>query len=267
MTGLPLAALTAVAAAALAVFFVTGWLFSLDRRDVSTVDVQWGLAFVLVAAIGALLGGGAEPRRVFLLVLVAVWGARLAWHIHRRNRGKGEDYRYAAMRARHGVRFPWVSLFTVFLLQGALALFIGLPLLAATAAPEPAALGGWDLAGFLLWTVGFLFEAVGDAQLVRFKADPAQRGRVMDRGLWRYTRHPNYFGDATLWWGLFFVACATPGGWKTVASPLVMTFFLLKVSGVALLEKGLARTKPAYADYVARTSAFVPWFPRTKGRD
>jgi steroid 5-alpha reductase family enzyme len=264
LTGLELAPLTALAAAALAVFFSAGWLLSLARHDVSTVDVQWGLAFVLVAAIGAFLGGGAAPRRVLLLLLVGIWGARLAWHIHRRNRGKGEDYRYAAMRERHGSRFPWVSLFTVFLLQGALALFIALPLLAAAAAPEPPALGVWDLAGLLLWTVGFLFEAVGDAQLARFKADPAHRGRVMDRGLWRYTRHPNYFGDATLWWGLFLVACATPGGWKTVASPLVMTFLLLKVSGVALLEKGLARTKPGYADYVARTSAFLPWFPRTQ---
>jgi len=261
--------LVAWSAALLLLFFVAGWLVSLARRDVSTVDVQWGLAFLSLAAVGATLGGGALPRRLLLLALVAVWGGRLAWHIHRRNRGREEDYRYAAMRARHGERFGRVSLFTVFLLQGALALFIGLPLLYAAAAPDPVTLGAWDLAGLALWGIGFVFEAVGDAQLARFRADPARRGQVMDRGLWRYTRHPNYFGDAVLWWGFFLVACATPGGWRTLASPLLMTFLLLRVSGVALLEKGLAATKPEYGDYVARTSAFVPWFPRqtTRRRD
>lgn len=258
--------LVASAAALLLLFFLAGWLLALARRDVSTVDVQWGLAFVALAGLGAGLGGGSLPRRLLLLTLVALWGGRLAWHIHRRNRGRGEDYRYAAMRERHGERFGWVSLFTVFLLQGALALFIGLPLLYAAASRQPAALGVWDLAGVAVWGIGFAFEAVGDAQLARFRADPAQRGRVMDRGLWRYTRHPNYFGDATLWWGFFVIACATPGGWRTLASPLLMTFLLLRVSGVALLEKGLAASKPGYALYVARTSAFFPWFPRDEAR-
>jgi len=259
-----LAALLALSAGAVLLFVLAGWLLSLVRRDVSHVDVQWGLGFVLVAALGALFGAGAPQRRWLVLALVAVWGARLALHIHARNHGKPEDYRYAAMRERHGERFPRVSLATVFLLQGALLLWIALPLAAAQSAPSPAALGPLDLAGALVWLVGFLFEAVGDLQLARFRADPANRGRVMDRGLWRYTRHPNYFGDATLWWGLWLIACATPDGVWTIGSPLVMTLLLLRVSGVALLERGLVETKPGYRDYVARTNAFVPWFPRRR---
>ncbi len=174
------------------------------------------------------------------------------------------------MRQRHGPRFAWLSAFTVFGLQGALLLVIAMPLVAATSiAGRPAAagsgaagLGPFDFAGIGLFLIGFFFEAVGDAQLARFKANPANRGKVCDVGLWRYSRHPNYFGDATLWWGFFLVACAVPGGWRTIGSPLVMTVLLLKVSGVALLERGLTSTKPGYADYIARTSAFVPWFPR-----
>ena len=257
--------LLAVAAGAVLLFLVSGWLLSLVRRDVSHVDVQWGLGFVLIAGLGATLGGGAPARRALIAALVALWGLRLALHIHARNRDKREDYRYAAMRARYGARFATVSLFTVFLLQGALMLWIALPIVAAQTAPTPAGLGGLDLAGTALWAVGFFFEAVGDFQLARFRVDPANRGRVMDRGLWRYTRHPNYFGDATLWWGLSLIACATPGGGWTLGSPLVMTFLLLRVSGVALLERGLSATKPEYRDYVARTSAFLPWFPRRPG--
>lgn len=254
--------LVALAAGAVLLMMLAGWLLSLVRRDVSHVDVQWGFGFALVAGLGAALGDGAPARRGLVAALAAVWGLRLALHIHARNRGRPEDYRYAAMRARHGARFPRVSLFTVYLLQGALMLWIALPLLVATAAPVPAALGALDLAGVALWALGFAFEAIGDRQLARFRADPANRGKVMDRGLWRYTRHPNYFGDATLWWGFWLIACAVPGGGWTVASPLVMTFLLLRVSGVALLERGLVETKPAYRDYVARTSAFLPWFPR-----
>lgn len=252
----------AAAAAAIAVFMAFGWLWSLRRRDASVVDSLWGPGFALVAATGASVASGAPARRALVLILVSVWAARLAIHISLRNRGQGEDYRYRAMRERHGERFAWVSLFTVFGLQGALLLFIAQPLLVAVTAEGPARLGPWDLAGALTFLAGFLFEAVGDEQLRRFKADPANRGQVMDRGLWRYSRHPNYFGDALLWWGFYLVACAVPGGFWSFSGPLAMTYLLLRVSGVALLEKGLARTKPRYADYVARTSAFVPWFPK-----
>ena len=165
------------------------------------------------------------------------------------------------MRAAHGTAFWWRSLFTVFWLQGAIQWFVALPLLVAVQAAQPAGLTAVDALGIVLFAVGFGFEAVGDYQLARFKAAPANRGQVLDRGLWRYTRHPNYFGDATLWWGLYAVACATPGGWLTVLSPALMSFLLMRVSGVTLLEAGL-QAKPGYREYITRTPAFFPWFPR-----
>ncbi len=262
-------AVLSIAALVVAIYLALGWLLSVRLRDVSIVDVMWGPGFALVAAVGAALGGGAPARTTLVVALVTLWGSRLALHIFRRNyvpKNKGEDYRYQAMRKRHGRRFVWLSAFTVFGLQGALLLFIALPLIAATTTSGAApGLGILDLAGSALFVLGFLFEAIGDAQLARFKADPANRGKVCDVGLWRYSRHPNYFGDATLWWGFYLIAAAVPGGWQTIASPIVMTVLLLKVSGVALLERGLTATKPGYADYVARTSAFLPWPPRRAG--
>lgn len=254
------------AAAALAAYLFAGWLWSLARNDVSVVDILWGPGFLLVAAVAAVVGSGAAARRNLGLVLVALWAARLAVHIGRRNLGQGEDARYGAMRKRRGPAFRYSSLLSVFALQGGLLLFIAQPLIAIVVSPVPTRLGGFDLAGACVFVAGFLFEAVGDEQLRRFKADPAHRGRVMDRGLWRFTRHPNYFGDALLWWGFYLVACGVRGGAWTILGPLLMTFLLVKVSGVALLERGLARTRPGYADYIARTSAFVPWFPKRRGR-
>ncbi len=202
-----------------------------------------------------------------MLALVAVWGLRLAAHILARSLGKDEDYRYGEMRSKHGPRFWWVSLFTVFLLQGALIALISAPLLQAIRSAVPARWTGFDLVAVALFAVGFLFEAVGDFQLSRFRADPANRGKVLRRGLWRYTRHPNYFGDAVVWWGFFFFALATPGSVWTIYSPILMTFLLLKVSGVGLLEKKLRRARSEYADYVETTNAFVPWFPKSRTRD
>lgn len=262
---MPLSAFAAAAPAVLGLMIAV-WLWSVVRRDASVVDATWGLAFLLATAVAAATAPGATPRRLLVLGLVTLWSLRLSLYIAWRNHGKGEDYRYAAMRRGHGERFWWVSLFTVFLLQGVLALVIALPLLVAVTSPEPAGFGLCDLAGLAFWIAGFAFEAVGDGQLARFKADPGNRGQVMDRGLWRYTRHPNYFGEALLWWGYWLLAAGTPAGLATIVSPLLMTFLLLRVSGVALLEKGLASTKPGYAEYVARTSAFVPRRPRPPGR-
>lgn len=258
------------AAPLLAAYLALGWLLSVRLHDASIVDVMWGPGFALVAAVGVWVGAGDPGRKLLVLALVGLWGLRLAVHIFlrspSRSGGKGEDYRYRAMRERQGPRFVWLSAFTVFGLQGVLLLFIAMPLVVATSQPAgaggPAGLGLVDLGGGALFALGFFFETVGDAQLARFKADPANRGKVCDVGLWRYSRHPNYFGDATLWWGFYLIACAVPGGAWTIASPLVMTVLLLKVSGVALLERGLTSTKPGYAEYIARTSAFVPWFPR-----
>jgi steroid 5-alpha reductase family enzyme len=187
---------------------------------------------------------------------------RLTVHLARRNLGKGEDRRYAEMRRRHGDRWPLRSLIVVFWLQGALMWVVSLPVQVGMTDPTPAGLGALDWAGAALWSVGFAFEAVGDLQLTRFKADPANRGKVMDRGLWRYTRHPNYFGDFCVWWGIWLVALSTGSAWWTAVGPAVMSVLLIRVSGAALLERSLIRRREGYADYVARTSAFFPWPPR-----
>jgi steroid 5-alpha reductase family enzyme len=238
------------------------WVLSVKLRDASIADVCWGLGFVLLAWLYCLLSPTMTSRAWLIAALVTIWGARLSLHIFRRNHRKGEDPRYRAMRAAHGPAFWWRSLFTVFWLQGALLWFVALPLLVAVRAARPAALTAVDGLGVLLFAVGFGFEVAGDYQLARFKAEPSNRGKVLDHGLWRYTRHPNYFGDATLWWGLYAIAAATPAGWLTVLSPALMTFLLMRVSGVTLLEDGLKASKPGYRAYIARTPAFFPWFPR-----
>lgn len=238
------------------------WVASLIKKDASIVDIFWGLGFVQIAFISALFSTGSVQRRILITSLVFIWGVRLSLHIFLRNSGKGEDFRYKAMRAHHGSRFPIVSLFTVFLLQGVLMFIISLPLQVGATAKTPDRLIWIDYLGVAFWLIGFLFEAVGDWQLKVFKSNPDNRDRVMDSGLWRYSRHPNYFGDALLWWGYFLIALATPLGIWTIFSPVIMTLLLMKVSGVALLEKTLVETKPQYAEYTRRTSAFFPWPPR-----
>lgn len=234
------------------------WLLSLARRDVSIVDIGWGPGFAWLAAVAFSLAAAPGPRGTLLLALVSLWGLRLGGYLLGRNWGHGEDARYARMRRHFGERFRWISLATVFGLQAVLQWIVSLPLLFAQLVPGSRPLGVLDAVGVTLFATGLFFEAVGDVQLARFKADPANRGRVMDRGLWRYTRHPNYFGDCLVWWGFFAIAAATPAGPWTIVSPLLMTFLLLRVSGVALLERSLVRTRPEYRDYIERTSAFFP---------
>lgn len=240
------------------------WLVSLGRRDASIVDIWWGPGFAVLATIAFAAAAAPGPRGALLLALVWLWGLRLGGYLAWRNHGRGEDPRYAAMRRRHGDRFARVSLVTVFGLQGVLQWFVALPLLVAMLAPGARPLGALDAIGVAGFAIGLGFETVGDLQLARFRADPASRGRVMDRGLWRYTRHPNYFGDSVAWWGLFAIALGTPAGAFTIASPLLMTYLLLRVSGVALLERSLQRTRPDYRDYIERTSAFFPRPPRRR---
>jgi steroid 5-alpha reductase family enzyme len=239
------------------------WLWSLALRDASIVDIFWGVGFVQIAWVAAWLSDGSPARRVLVALLVSLWGLRLAHHLFRRNWGHGEDFRYRRMRAHHGPRFWLVSLFTVFLLQAALMWIVSLPVQLAVAAREPSGLTLLDGLGTLVFAVGLAFEAVGDRQLARFRADPTNAGRVLDTGLWAWTRHPNYFGDAVVWWGLFLIALATPWGFVAAIGPALMTFLLMRVSGVTLLEKSLSKTRPGYRDYVQRTSAF---FPRPPGR-
>lgn len=243
-----------------ALFFV-GWVVSVLRKDASVIDPLWGPAFVVIAWVERGVMQAATPRAWLVCGLVTAWGVRLAIHLAWRNRGRGEDPRYAAMRARSPRTFPWTSLVTVFALQAVLAWFIALPIHAALRPLPPFALGAWDAAGVALWLAGFAFEAIGDAQLVRFRSNPANRGRVMDRGLWAWTRHPNYFGETCMAWGLGLIALATPGGAWALAGPALLTALLLRVSGVTLLERHMA-TRPGWAAYVHRTSPFVPWPPR-----
>ena len=255
----PPAALALASAGALGMSVVALWALSLRLKDASIADSFWGLGFVIVAALGFWLGGGELGRRALVFALVAAWGLRLSGYLLWRARGRGEDARYAAMRREHGDRWPLVSLGTVFLLQGALIWLVSLPVQTSQSAVLP--LGWLDAVGAALVAVGIATEATGDFQLARFKADPANKGRVMDRGLWRYTRHPNYFGDFCVWWGLFGLAFTGGAGIWTIVSPLVMSFLLLRVSGVTLLEKHMG-DRPGYAEYVRRTSPFFPWPPK-----
>jgi steroid 5-alpha reductase family enzyme len=251
------AALLALAAMALLALFA--WGLSVVKRDAGIVDSFWSLFFVLGAAVYAARVDAVGVRGTLILAMVSIWALRLSGHITWRNWGEPEDRRYKAIRARNQPGFAWKSLYLVFALQALLAWVISAPLYAGIGGDAP--FNALDYAGGALWALGFGFEAVADAQLAHFKSDPASRGKVLDRGLWRYTRHPNYFGEAVLWWGCFLVAVAG-GGWWTVFAPLLMTFFLLKVSGVALLEKDIGERRPDYRDYIARTNAFIPGLPR-----
>lgn len=253
--------LLALSAAGIVALMLATWLISLILRDASIVDIVWGLGFAVVALIGLLFGDGYGPRKILITGMTAAWGLRLAIYLFIRNAGKGEDFRYQRMRAHYGSRFGLISLFTVFGLQGLLMFVVSLPVQAAQAA-GPDHLTWLDAAGAAVWLTGLLFESVGDWQLARFKADPANAGKVMDRGLWAWTRHPNYFGDSLVWWGIFLVAASQPAHLWVIVGPIVMTFLLVRVSGVALLERSLVKRRPGYDEYIARTSAFIPRPPR-----
>jgi steroid 5-alpha reductase family enzyme len=244
--------------AAMAIFALAGWLLSLVKRDVSIVDSLWSLFFLL--GFGVYVAASAEsPRTGLLIALVSLWALRLSIYLTWRNWGEPEDHRYQVIRARNEPNFSVKSVYLIFGFQVVLAGIIAFPLF--TAASSTAPLGPLDWVGVALWLLGMFFEVVGDWQLARFKSNPAQKGRVLNTGLWRYTRHPNYFGETALWWGYYAIALSA-GAWWTIFAPLLMTLLLLKVSGVALLEKDIGERRPAYADYVRRTNAFLPWLPK-----
>jgi len=236
------------------------WLVSLVIHDAGIADVAWGLAFVTIAWT-AFLAGERPDAMLLAAVLTSLWGFRLAIHIGRRNLGHDEDRRYGKMREKHAGNFWLWSLFGVFLLQGFLALVVSVPLQSLGAQDD--AIGWLSWAGVAVFAVGLFFETVGDLQLTAFKQDPDNKGQVMDRGLWRYTRHPNYFGDVTVWWGLWVVAIGSGAAWWTLAGPVVMTFFILRVSGVTMLESDMSSRRPGYDEYVRRTSAFIPLPPKS----
>ncbi len=238
------------------------WFISVMIKNASIVDPFWGVAYVLAAIWYYIQSDGFETRKLIVLVLVIIWGMRLSVFLGWRNFGKGEDFRYKQFRKDYGEhRYWWISFFQVFLLQGVLAWLISSPLLAAQYYVDSQSLGIFDYIAILLWITGFMFEAGGDWQMARFKANPENKGKVLNKGFWKYTRHPNYFGDASVWWafGLFAISV---GGYVTFLSSLLMTFLLVRVSGVTLLEKTLKDKKPEYIDYMRKTSAFLPWFPK-----
>jgi len=231
------------------------WVISVLKRNVTIVDTLWSLLFVIAAAVYAASVETPGPRAWLVLALVSIWGLRLAAYLAWRNRGHEEDRRYQAIRRRNEPNFALKSLWLIFGFQAVLAWVISLPLAGAVAGEAP--LGALDALGLALWALGLYFEAVGDWQLARFKGDPANAGRVMDRGLWRYTRHPNYFGDFCVWWGLYLIALSA-GAWWSIVGPLIMSFLLLRFSGVRLLERDIGERRPQYAEYVRRTNAFFP---------
>ena len=252
-------AVTGFSLLAIALLMVATAVEGHRQGRVSVVDTTWGLGFVLVASVAAVVGDGAGWRRLALLVIVAVWGLRLAWHLHQRNSGKGEDPRYAAMLEKEQGNPTLVAIRKVYGIQGLSVWFVSLPIQVSAAAGGGAA--PVAVVGVVLWLLGVSFESLGDKQLKDFKADPANKGAVMDRGLWSWTRHPNYFGDSCVWWGIWLVAASAWPGVLTVLSPVAMTYFLVFATGARLLERHMAE-RPGYADYQRRTSYFLPRPPR-----
>ncbi|MBP1675275.1 MAG: hypothetical protein H6Q24_1413 [Bacteroidetes bacterium] len=240
------------------------WIISVIIKNVSIVDLFWGFGFVLTNVFYFISTDGLGLRKVILLILVSIWGFRLTGYLSWRNIGKGEDYRYKQFRRKYGEnRYWWISFFQTFLLQGILMWLISAPLLGAQYHGQEKSPGILDYAGIALWITGFIFETFGDYQLARFKADPSNKGKVLSSGLWRYTRHPNYFGDSAVWWGYGFLCLGAGSIWPVLGS-ILMTALIIKVSGVALLEKNLVDKKPEYREYIEKTSAFIPWFPKKK---
>jgi steroid 5-alpha reductase family enzyme len=249
------------AAAAVAALMFALWLVSVRVRDVSIVDPAWGPMFVVVAVVAAVAGGGGAGRRWLVLAMTAAWGLRLgSYLLARKLSDPEEDRRYARMRRAKGDRFVLWSLGMIFGLQGLLVLVVSLPITASSV--RGAGIGAASIPGVVLFLVGLGFEAVGDEQLRRFKADPANRGQVMNRGLWRYTRHPNYFGDVCVWWGIWLTVLPAGDTWWSLVGPATMTFLLVRVSGKAMLERDIGKRRPGYAEYIEQTSGFFPLPPR-----
>ena len=236
------------------------FVISLVQRRNDVADVAWGLGFVLLTWTSFFLAGASGARGVLAGILVSVWGLRLAWHIHSRHRGKAEDFRYLAWRREWGKWFYPRSYAQVYLLQGALLFVVLLPVLMINRG-RPSTPGLLDGIGVGLWLFGFFFESIGDAELADFVRNPGNRGKLLQTGLWRYSRHPNYFGEVVQWWAIWIMAVRVPGAWVSVVGPLTITFLILKVSGIPMLEKKMA-ANPAFTEYRRRTNAFFPWIPK-----
>lgn len=230
----------------------------LKKNDIA--DTAWGLGFIVVTVASLLMGGGLTPRKLAVLVLVVLWGLRLAIHITLRNRGRAEDYRYRQWREDWGDQFVWRTFSQVFMLQGLLMLLVSFSIIVVNTY-DRGGFGALEILGIVIWGIGFFFETVGDYQLSVFKRDADNKGELLTSGLWHYTRHPNYFGEVTQWWGIFVIAVSAPHGWIGLVGPVTITLLLLRVSGIPMLEKRSSQ-KPGWDEYRRRTSAFVPWFPK-----
>ena len=239
------------------------WLISIKIKNSSIVDIIWGFGYVLVNwVVFFVTPQEFMARKWIIAILVTIWGLRLTTHIFLRNKGKPEDFRYAAWREEHGKNWWWYSYLKTFMLQGTLMFIISAPIIHTHATGTPARIGILEVLGILVWGIGFFFEAVGDLQLEHFKKDPKNKGKLLNTGVWHYTRHPNYFGDAAQWWGFYLIAAGSTLGYLTIFSPIIMTFFLIKVSGVAMLERSMVDKKPGYKAYMQTTNAFIPWIPK-----
>jgi steroid 5-alpha reductase family enzyme len=238
--------------------FILAWI----KKDNSIVDIAWGIGFILVAILTFVLQPVLVTRHMLVTALILVWGTRLAAHIAIRKKGKGEDFRYAKWRKDWGKRFYIRSFFQIYILQGFFLLIIAYPVILINLSEE-AGIGLFDIVGLGIWLLGFFFEAVGDYQLSKFKKKAENKGKIITHGLWKYTRHPNYFGETVIWWGIFLIALSVEKGWAAIVSPLLITFLLLKVSGITMLEKKYAGNKE-FERYAKRTSPFFPWLPKMK---
>ncbi|MDB9961050.1 DUF1295 domain-containing protein [Oceanihabitans sp.] len=238
------------------------WIWSVFIKNVSIVDIFWGFGFVVVNAFYVFNSGELNARKILILTLVSIWGFRLAMYLAYRNIGKGEDFRYQEFRRNYGPRrYWWFSFFQTFLLQGGLIMIISLPLLGISSSASSGDLNVLDYLGIVVWLIGFIFEAGGDFQLMRFKKNIENKGKVLNTGFWKYTRHPNYFGDSAVWWAYAIFSIAAGSYWQIIGS-IIMTLLIIKISGVSLLEKTLKNTKPQYSDYIEKTNSFFPWFPK-----
>jgi steroid 5-alpha reductase family enzyme len=236
--------------------FILAWI----KKDNSIVDIAWGIGFIVVAILTFFLKAEFVARHILVTALIFIWGTRLATHIAIRKKGKGEDFRYAQWRKDWRKWFVIRSFFQIYMLQGFLLLIIAYPVMLINYSKE-AGIAFLDIAGLIIWLIGFFFEAVGDYQLSKFKRKAENKGKIMTQGLWRYTRHPNYFGETAMWWGIFLIALSVKSGWTAIVSPLLISFLLLQVSGITMLEKKYVGNKE-FEQYARRTSAFFPWFPK-----
>jgi steroid 5-alpha reductase family enzyme len=241
-------------AGALLIYQSVWFVVAIIRKRNDVADIAWGLGFILLAWLS--YSGATNQRALLVNLLVTLWGLRLSWHIYKRNRGQQEDFRYANWR-KQWKHVYLRSFLQVFMLQGLMLFIIAWPVLFINQAGF-IEWQSWDMAGVIVWLTGFLFESVGDFQLAQFKKNPANRGKLITTGLWQFTRHPNYFGEAVQWWGIFLIACSLPMGWITVVSPVVITYLLRYVSGVPMLERKYAQ-HPDFKTYQQNTSVFFPW--------